>query len=82
MAIVGALLVFSAAQAQTLNVAMGADPVTFDLQKTNDQPTSQVSRQIYDTLIVQGEDLELYPGLAESWEALDDTTWQFNIRKG
>lgn len=82
IAIVGALLVFSAAQAQTLNVAMGADPVTFDLQKTNDQPTSQVSRQIYDTLIVQGEDLELYPGLAESWEALDETTWQFNLRKG
>lgn len=82
IAIIGALLLFSTAQAFTLNVAMGADPVTFDLHATNDQPTSQVSRQIYDTLIVQGEDLELYPGLAESWEALDDTTWQLNLREG
>jgi len=73
-------LVFGAVSAQTITVAMGADPVTFDLHNTNDQPTSQISRQIYDTLVVQNENLEIDPGLAESWEAVDDTTWVFNLR--
>ena len=75
-------LLFSAASAQTITVAMGADPVTFDLHNTNDQPTSQISRQIYDTLVVQNENLEIEPGLAESWEAVSDTSWVFNIRQG
>src|SRR5690625_4348530 len=73
-------LVFSAASAQTLTVALGADPVTFDLHQTNDQPTSQVSRQIYDTLVVQSEELELEPGLAESWEDVSETSYVFNLR--
>ena len=75
-------LLIGAASAQTITVAMGADPVTFDLHNTNDQPTSQVSRQIYDTLVVQNENLEIEPGLAESWEAVTDTSWVFNIREG
>ena len=75
-------LIFSAASAQTITIATGADPVTFDLHNTNDQPTSQISRQIYDTLVVQNESLEIEPGLAESWEAVSDTSWVFNIRDG
>ncbi len=75
-------LVFSAASAQTITIAMGADPVTFDLHNTNDQPTSQVSRQIYDTLVIQNEELELDPGLAESWDYVDDTTILFHLRRG
>lgn len=75
-------LLAGGALAQTINVAIGADPVTFDIHRTNDQPTSQVSRQIYDTLVVQTEELELVPGLAESWEQTDDVTWVFNLREG
>ena len=40
-----------------LIVANGADPVTFDIQATNDQATTRVARQIYDTLITQTNDL-------------------------
>ena len=82
IALAAASLVAGTVAAQTITVALGADPVTFDLHNTNDQPTSQISRQIYDTLIVQGEDLELEPGLAVSWEPVDETTWQLNLRDG
>ena len=50
----------------TLVVGMGADAKI--RPTTNDQASSRVTRQIYDTLIVQTEDLDLVPGLATEWE--------------
>lgn len=38
--------------------------------------------QTYDTLVARDNDGNFVPGLAESWEARDDTTWRFSIRKG
>lgn len=66
----------------TLVIAQGADAKSLDPHATNDQPSSRVSKQIYDTLVKATVDMELVPGLAESWEQLDETTWKFNIRKG
>jgi peptide/nickel transport system substrate-binding protein len=68
--------------AGVLRVASGTDPVTFDMHRTNDQATARVARQIYDTLIVQSNDLELEPGLATSWRQIDDTTFEFELRQG
>lgn len=64
----------------TLVVGMGADAISLDPQATNDQASSRVTRQIYDTLIVQTEDLDLVPGLATEWEQVDDTTFEFKLR--
>ncbi|MFO7172468.1 MAG: glutathione ABC transporter substrate-binding protein [Bacillota bacterium] len=63
-------------------VAQGADAVTLDPHKTNDQPSSRVMKQIYDTLVEQTEDLELKPGLATEWNQIDDVTWEFKLRQG
>lgn len=73
---------FGSAAAQTLIVAQGADAVNLDPHTTNDQPSSRVRRQIYETLIVQGEDLNLYPGLATQWTQLDELTYEFKLRQG
>lgn len=67
---------------ETLVVGVNADAVTFDIQSTNDAPTTNMSKQIYNTLIKQTEDLELVPALAESWEKIDDTTYEFKLREG
>jgi peptide/nickel transport system substrate-binding protein len=56
--------------------------VSLSPHKTNDQPSARVMRQIYDTLVIQTEELVLEPGLAESWEQIDETTWEFSIRPG
>src|SRR5699024_11764720 len=40
-----------------------------------------VMTNIYETLVEMNQDLELEPGLAESYEQLDDTTWEFVLRE-
>ena len=69
------------AAAQTLTVAIGSDAVSLDPHRTK-RPVSRVMRQIYDTLIVQTEDLQLVPGLAVSWTQLSDFQWEFKLRQG
>lgn len=66
----------------TLTVASDSEPVTFDIQATNDSATTRVARQIFEPLIKQNEDLELVPNLALSWEAVDDTTYEFKLKEG
>ena len=45
-------------------------------------PNSMVARHCFDTLIQQDEKQRLSPSLAESWRAIDDTTWEFKLRRG
>ncbi len=66
----------------TLVVAQGADAKTLDPHATNDQPSSRVAVQIYSQLVETDKDMNIVPGLAESWEKLDDNTTQFKLRKG
>lgn len=63
-------------------VAQGADAKSLDPHATNDQPSSRVMKQIYNTLVNTNEDMQIVPGLAESWEQKDEKTWVFNLRKG
>lgn len=72
----------SGSSKDTLVVGQGADAKTLDPHATNDQPSSRVAKQIYDTLVNQNESMELEPGLAESWEAIDDLTFEFKLREG
>jgi peptide/nickel transport system substrate-binding protein len=37
---------------------------------------------IFDTLVMRDAQMRLVPGLAESWRAIDDTTWEFKLRSG
>lgn len=73
---------FGLAAAQTLMVAQASDPVTLDPHGQNDQPSARVRVQIYETLVNHGYDLEIVPGLAESWEQIDEVTWEFKLRQG
>ena len=45
-------------------------------------PNNAFSSNIYDSLILQDEQQKLTPSLAVSWEAVDDTTWEFKLREG
>ncbi len=36
----------------------------------------------FDTLILRDKEMKLIPGLAVSWAAIDDTTWEFKLRPG
>ncbi|MFC3058687.1 ABC transporter substrate-binding protein [Paenirhodobacter populi] len=71
-----------AAQAETLRMAMGYDPVSLDPIATSDNGSIWTQLLIYDTLVrpdATGEKLE--PGLAESWTVSDDgLTIGFKLR--
>lgn len=72
---------FGVTQAQTLTVAQGADPVTLDPHGQNDQPSARVRAQIFETLVNHGYNLEIIPGLAKSWEQIDEITWEFKLEE-
>lgn len=72
----------TAAEGGELIVGQGADPKSLDPHGTNDQPSSRVSKQIYNTLVNQNENMEAEPGLAESWEISDDGVYTFKLREG
>lgn len=38
--------------------------------------------QIYESLLTKSDDGELQPGLAETWEQVDPTTYRFTLREG
>lgn len=66
----------------TIVVAQGADPKSLDPHGSNDQPSSRINKQIYNTLIESNEDMELVPALAKEWEPVDETTWKFVLEEG
>ncbi|RNF39533.1 glutathione ABC transporter substrate-binding protein [Planococcus salinus] len=65
-----------------LILAVASDPTSLDPHGANDIPSSVVQENIYETLVNTNDDNEIIPGLAESWEAIDELTWSFQLREG
>jgi peptide/nickel transport system substrate-binding protein len=72
----------SAVRAADLSIALSADVTSMDPHYHNLTPNNNVAEHIFDTLVAKDSRSRLKPGLAESWRALDDTTWEFKLRKG
>ncbi|MDJ0897001.1 MAG: ABC transporter substrate-binding protein [Alphaproteobacteria bacterium] len=68
--------------AQELKVGLGAEPTSIDPHYHNLTPNNALAREIFDRLIMPDETQQLKPGLAVSWKALDDFTWEFKLRQG
>ncbi|MEG2929957.1 MAG: ABC transporter substrate-binding protein [Oscillospiraceae bacterium] len=71
-----------AAPKDTIIIAQGADPKALDPYGTTDSPAGHVSTLIFDTLVTRDDSGNIAPGLAESWEVVDDNTYIFHLRKG
>ena len=76
-----ALLVANA-QAQELKVGLAAEPSAMDPHYHNLAPNNSILSHVFERLIEPDEKQRLTPGLAESWKAIDDTVWEFKLRKG
>jgi peptide/nickel transport system substrate-binding protein len=64
-------------------IVIGGDPSTLDPQFADDGNERAVNDNIYETLIARdSKTMMLIPGLAKSWEQVDDTTWRFTLREG
>ena len=76
------LLAGNAAFAQELKIGMASEPSSVDPHYHVLTPNNMVNRHMYEPLVGQDKKQALMPALAESWKAVDDTTWEFKLRKG
>jgi len=82
IAILAALAAVSfPAAALDLSVGLSTPVTTMDPHFHNLTPNNSISKHIFETLVHQDEQQAMRPGLAESWKALDDTTWEIKLRK-
>lgn len=73
----------TAAQGGELVIEVLSEAVELDPHGSNDIPSSNVQRNIFETLVVRNFDTgEIEPLLAESWEYIDDLTLQLKLREG
>lgn len=70
------------ANAQELRIGLSTEPSSMDPDYHNITPNNQIAYSIFNTLIQQDETQKLTPSLAEGWRNLDDTTWEFKLRRG
>ena len=84
-AVTAAVLGFGApgeARAEELRIGLGAEVSSIDPHYHNLDPNNALAMNFFDTLVIPDEQQKLKPGLAESWKAIDDKTWEFKLRKG
>ena len=66
----------------TLVVAIPDAPSYMDPQVQAAIATFRVTTQMFDRLVSLDNDMNLVPGLAESWDVVDDKTTTFHLRQG
>ena len=71
-----------AAMADDLIIGLRAGPDSIDPHWSTLGSQAEALRHVFDTLVDVDEKLQLKPGLAVSWEVIDDTTWEFKMREG
>ena len=76
------VLVYGTAAALDITIGAKLEPSSIDPHYHNLGPNNAVARHIFDRLVQTDEKQRLLPGLAVSWKPLNDTTWEFKLRKG
>jgi peptide/nickel transport system substrate-binding protein len=77
-----ALAAVPPAVAQELRIGIAQEPSSIDPHFNLVGPDESLARQLFDTLILQDERQRPTPGLAVSWHAVDERTWEFHLRPG
>ncbi len=65
-----------------LKFGTGVDVATLDPHNYKGVNDLLIINLIYENLVTFDLNMNLIPGLAESWEAIDDTSFRFKLRKG
>ncbi len=72
----------AAASAQTLRIAMAAEPTSADPHHYAAAPNSTLHDHVFEALVELDSRLRVRPSLAVSWERRDDRSWVFKLRPG
>jgi len=66
----------------TLVMIIDSSPANLDPRVGIDAQSERIDSLIFDDLLSRGEDLNVAPGLAESWEIPDPRTYVFHLHRG
>ncbi len=75
-------LPMAATNAAELRVGFTADALTLDPANHRNRETETIIRNMHDGLLTRDSAMNVVPELAESWTALDPTTYEFKLRQG
>ncbi len=68
--------------AADLRIGLSGEVTSLDPHYLAAQPNLTVGRHVFESLTDVDPQTKLIPGLAESWRAIDATTWEFKLRRG
>ncbi len=71
----------SQVNAETLRIGYASAPTSADPHYSGHTPTAALRAHIFEALVDVDRESKVSPLLAESWQAIDDNTWRFNLRK-
>jgi len=71
-----------AAEPTQITIVQPAEATTMDPGRSTQVLTVNYFYHLYDSLTRWDAALQLQPGLATSWRAVNDTTWEFTLRPG
>ncbi|MCC6945286.1 MAG: hypothetical protein IT335_11955, partial [Thermomicrobiales bacterium] len=71
-----------AQEASELLFGVSSDPVSMDPRVYPITIGFSILRHVYEPLAFRNDAMETVPVLAESWERIDDLTWEFRLRQG
>ena len=64
-----------------VSIGLQAAITSIDPHYHNLSPNNSLLLHVFEPLVKRDENQKLVPGLAVSWKALDDLTWEFKLRK-
>lgn len=82
LAMAAAGLLAAAAHAEELRIGLQTEPSSMDPHFHNLGPNNAFMTHVFGRLIEMDHKQKLVPALAVSWKAINDTTWEFKLRKG
>ncbi len=75
-------LLAGTAQAQNLRIGLSSEPTSMDPHFHNVGPNNFMRRHIFQGLLTTDETQKIVGELAEAVAPINDTTWEFKLRKG
>lgn len=66
----------------TVFLCTSSTVLSLDPTNHRDRDTQMVIKNIFDSLTTRDKHLLVVPQLAESWQVVDGTTWEFKLKKG
>jgi peptide/nickel transport system substrate-binding protein len=71
-----------AATAAELRMGLNSETLSIDPHFANFDSNGALAQHIFNPLVLRDANMQPVPGLAESWRNVNDTTWEFKLRRG